>query len=115
MLGEPLEACSHHPKTGYFRDGFCKTISQDVGTHTVCAIVTEDFLAYSASKGNDLRTAIPQWNFPGLQPGDQWCLCVSRWLQAEKVGKAPKIRLAATHQKTLKYVSIEILEKYKVA
>lgn len=112
VFGEPLAPCCHNPKTGYFRDGFCKTISQDVGTHTVCAVVTKDFLEYSASKGNNLMNPMPQWNFPGLKPGDKWCLCVSRWLQAEKVGKAPKLVLAATHIKTLEYTSLEDLEKY---
>ena len=112
VFGSPLIPCCTDPVTGYFRDGFCRTVSHDVGTHTVCAIVTQEFLDYSASKGNDLMTPIPYWNFPGLQPGDQWCLCISRWLQAEKVGKAPLIKLAATHIKSLQYTSLEVLEKY---
>ena len=112
ILGLPLLPCCSNPSTGYFRDGFCRTISSDVGTHTVCAIVTQDFLDYSASRGNDLMTPIPHWNFPRLQAGDQWCLCISRWLQAEKVGKAPFIRLEATHIKSLQYTSLEMLQKY---
>ena len=86
----------------------------DSGTHTVCAIVTQEFLDYSASKGNDLMTPVPHWQFPGLKPGDHWCLCISRWLQAEKVGKAPPIVLEATHEKSLKYTSLELLKRYGI-
>ena len=114
VLGKALESCCNDPVTGYFRDGFCRTISEDTGTHTVCAIVTKEFLDYSASRGNDLMTPIPHWNFPGLKPGDKWCLCISRWLQAEKAGKAPLIYLEATHQKTLDYTTLEKLQKYAV-
>ena len=113
VLGTPLEPCCYAPMTGYFRDGFCRTIQEDTGTHVVCAIVTEDFLEYTKSKGNDLSTPLPYWNFPGLSPGDKWCLCVSRWLEAERVGKAPNILLEATHAKALQYVSLEILRKYE--
>lgn len=113
IFKQPLQACCTAPMTGYFRDGFCRTISEDTGTHTVCAIVTEEFLKYSASKGNDLMTPIPYWNFPGLKPGDKWCLCISRWLEAEKAGKAPPIILEATHLKTLKYTSLQLLQKYE--
>ena len=113
VLHTPLQLCCTAPLTGYFRDGFCKTISEDTGTHTVCAIVTKDFLEYSDSKGNNLMTPIPYWNFPGLKPGDKWCLCVSRWLEAEKAGKAPLIILEATHLKTLQYTSLELLQKYE--
>ena len=112
IYGDPLIACCSDPMTGYFRDGFCRTISEDTGTHTVCAVVTEAFLAYSASRGNDLMTPIPHWNFPGLQPGDKWCLCISRWLEAEKAGKAPPIILEATHQKSLQYASLALLQQY---
>ena len=112
IFGESLTACCSDPMTGYFRDGFCRTISEDTGTHTVCAIVTEEFLDYSASRGNNLMRPMPHWNFPGLQPGDKWCLCISRWLEAEKVGKAPPIILEATHQKTLQYASLELLQQY---
>jgi len=113
VYNKPLESCCTAPATGYFRDGFCRTASHDVGTHTVCAIVTQDFLDYSASKSNDLMTPIPQWNFPGLKAGDKWCLCISRWLQAEKVGKAPFIDLEATHIKSLQYTTLELLQKYE--
>lgn len=112
VLGTPLQICCTSPITGYFRDGFCKTRDDDYGTHTVCAIVTKDFLQYSASKGNDLITPIPYYNFPGLKPGDKWCLCVSRWLEAEKAGKAPFVILEATNLKSLEYASLELLEKY---
>ena len=115
VLGLPLLPCCSNPGTGYFRDGFCRTISQDTGTHTVCAIVTQEFLDYSASRGNDLITPVPQWQFPGLKPGDKWCLCISRWLEAEKVGKAPNIILEATHKKTLQYASLALLHLYSVS
>ena len=115
IFDEPIEECCSNPITGYFRDGFCRTISQDTGTHTVCAIVTQEFLDYSASRGNDLITPVPQWQFPGLKPGDKWCLCISRWLEAEKVGKAPNIILEATHKKTLQYASLALLHLYSVS
>ena len=114
VFGNPLISCCTNPATGYLRDGFCRTISQDSGTHTVCAVVTQEFLNFSASKGNNLMTPIPHWQFPGLQPGDKWCLCISRWLEAEKAGKAPPIILEATHQKTLQYTSLEVLQPYAV-
>lgn len=112
VFGEPLQICCTDPLTGYFRDGLCRTISEDTGTHTVCAIMTAEFLRFSASVGNDLITPIPYYQFPGLKAGDKWCLCVSRWIQAEKAGKAPKIILEATHEKTLKYATLETLVKY---
>ena len=112
VLGEPLEICCTNPLTGYFRDGLCRTVFQDTGTHTVCAIMTDEFLKFSASKGNDLITPIPQYQFPGLKAGDKWCLCVMRWLQAEKSGKAPKLILEATHEKTLDYTSLSVLLNY---
>lgn len=112
VFGEPLEVCCTDPRTGYFRDGFCRTTAQDTGTHTVCAIMTEEFLMFSASKGNDLITPHPYFQFPGLKAGDKWCLCVTRWLQAEKAGKAPKLILEATHEKTLDYTSLDLLVRY---
>ena len=112
IFGEPLQSCCSKPMTGYFRDGLCRTISDDTGTHTVCAIMTKDFLEFSALKGNDLITPMPYYQFPGLKEGDKWCLCVSRWIEAEKEGKAPKLILEATHEKTLEYTSIETLIKY---
>ena len=114
VLGNQLISCCINPITGYFRDGLCRTISQDTGTHTVCASVTQEFLEYSASRGNDLITPVPDWKFPGLKAGDKWCLCISRWLDAEKVGKAPPIILEATHEKTLQYASLELLQNYAV-
>lgn len=113
VLGTALESCCDNPATGYFRDGFCRTIQEDSGTHVVCAIVTEDFLEFTKARGNDLSTPIPHWNFPGLQPGSKWCLCISRWLEAERAGKAPFVVLEATHQKALDYTSLELLIKYK--
>lgn len=114
VLGSPLENCSCDPMTGYFRDGKCNTTENDVGTHVVCAIMTKEFLEYSRSKGNDLITPIPQWNFPGLQIGDKWCLCVSRWKQAEIAAVAPPVDLKATHQVALKFVSLDKLKEYRV-
>ncbi|AWH75179.1 DUF2237 domain-containing protein [Dokdonia sp. Dokd-P16] len=112
ILGSSLIGCCSDPMTGYFRDGYCRTASIDNGTHVVCAIMTEEFLAYTKLKGNDLSTPIPQWNFPGLKPGDGWCLCILRWLEAEKAGVAPLVKLAATDQKALEYTTIDMLEKY---
>ena len=112
VFGEPLQMCCTNPMTGYFRDGVCRTISEDRGTHTVCAIMTNDFLAFSALQGNDLVTPMPYYEFPGLKEGDKWCLCVSRWIEAEKEGKAPKVILEATHEKTLEYTTIETLIKH---
>ena len=109
VFGEPLEPCCKSPMTGYFRDGFCRTVSQDTGTHTVCAIMTDEFLIFSESKGNNLITPIPYYQFPGLKAGDKWCLCVTRWLQAERSGKAPKLILEATHEKTLDYAPLALL------
>ena len=112
VFGEPLQICCTKPMTGYFRDGLCRTISEDRGTHTVCAIMTDDFIAYSALQGNDLSTPMPYYEFPGLKEGDKWCLCVSRWVEAEKAGKAPKVILEATHEKTLEYTTIDTLIKH---
>ena len=113
VLGTKLEPCCTDPVTGYFRDGFCRTISQDAGTHVVCAIMTTEFLAYTKSKGNDLSTPKPQWQFPGLVAGSKWCLCISRWLAAEKAGFAPKVILEGTSQKALDYTSLELLKQYE--
>ena len=112
VFGESLEMCCSSPMTGYFRDGLCRTISEDTGTHTVCAIMTDEFLQFSASMGNDLITPIPYYQFPGLKAGDKWCLCVTRWIQAEKAGKAPNLILEATHEKTLNYTELDTLVKY---
>ena len=112
VFGEPLEICCLKPITGYFRDGSCRTDNEDIGTHTVCAVMTEDFLRFSAQMGNDLSTPIPYYKFPGLKEGDKWCLCVNRWIEAEKAGKAPKLILEATHEKTLEYKKLDLLVKY---
>ena len=113
VFGEKLHICCTSPMTGYFRDGSCRTIGEDIGTHTVCAIMTDEFLSFSASRGNDLITPAPHYQFPGLKAGDKWCLCVSRWIEAHKAGCAPKVILEATNLKTLDYVSFETLLEYK--
>ncbi len=109
VLGDPLAPCCFNPMTGYYRDGFCHTIDEDNGSHTVCAIMTDDFLTFSKSQGNDLSTPRPEFGFPGLKAGDKWCVCVSRWEEAFVVGKAPKVALEATHERALDVVSIEEL------
>ena len=98
--------------TGYFRDGFCNTCPSDVGSHTVCAQVTEDFLEYTKSQGNDLSTPMPAYGFPGLKPGDGWCLCASRWLEAQREGHAPYVKLESTHANALDTIPLEILKQY---
>ncbi|TMM59583.1 DUF2237 domain-containing protein [Maribacter algarum] len=112
VLGGELESCCFEPKTGFYRDGFCKTGADDYGTHVVCAEMTDEFLAFTKTKGNDLSTPKPEWRFPGLKAGDKWCLCILRWLEAEKAGKAPKINLKSTHEKALEYTSLEKLKAY---
>ena len=114
VLGEPIGSCSHDPITGFFRDGCCNTGPLDVGMHTVCAVMTEDFLAYSKSAGNDLSTPHPEFGFPGLKAGDQWCLCAARWEQAREAGKAPKVRLAATNLATLNICQLNDLKAHAV-
>jgi uncharacterized protein len=104
-----LLPCSSEPLTGFFRDGCCATGSEDVGSHTVCAVVTAEFLRFSAAAGNDLSTPRPQWGFAGLSPGDRWCVCASRWLEALDAGCAPPIVLAATHARALEVLSIDAL------
>lgn len=109
VFGSELATCSESPKTGFYRDGCCNTGPQDKGIHTVCAVMTDEFLEFSKSRGNDLSTPKPQWNFPGLKAGDSWCLCAARWLEAYKAGKAPKVKLEATHEKTLDIVAMDML------
>ncbi|MEM1298628.1 MAG: DUF2237 domain-containing protein, partial [Pseudomonadota bacterium] len=104
-----LELCSMNPRTGFLRNGCCDTCAEDQGSHTVCAIMTAEFLAFSKSVGNDLSTPMPQFGFDGLKPGDQWCLCAGRFLQAYEAGQAPKVRLRSTHRKALEIVPIEAL------
>ncbi len=115
VLGTALKPCCNDPATGYFRDGFCRTIQEDSGTHILCAVVTQEFLDFTKSRGNDLSTPIPQFNFPGLKAGSKCCLCISRWLESERAGKAPFVVLEATHQKALEYTTLELLQKYEVA
>jgi uncharacterized protein (DUF2237 family) len=113
VLGGPLETCSTDPMTGFFRDGCCNTAPMDGGVHTVCATMTAEFLAHSKYLGNDLSTPRPEYSFPGLKPGDDWCLCAARFLQAHEEGVAPRIRLAATHARTLDIVPMDVLEQYR--
>ena len=112
ILGGPLELCCSDPVTGFFRDGFCNTSAQDVGTHVICAVVTEDFLTYTKAQGNDLSTPRPEFGFPGLKPGDGWCLCALRWKQAHEAGVAPLIKPASTHAKTLDIIPLEVMQGY---
>lgn len=112
VLGGTLEHCSSDPLTGFFRDGACNTCAEDSGSHTVCAVMTAEFLAYSKYVGNDLSTPRPEFGFAGLKPGDQWCLCAARFLQAHDEGCAPNVKLAATHQRALDIVPLRILTEY---
>jgi uncharacterized protein len=114
VLGEPLEPCSTDPITGFFRNGTCDTCPQDQGSHTVCAVMTADFLVFSRSVGNDLSTPHPQFGFAGLSPGDQWCLCAARFLQAYQAGRAPRIRLRSTHRRALEIVPLDVLREFAV-
>jgi uncharacterized protein (DUF2237 family) len=114
VLGEPLEACSLKPMTGFFRDGCCNTGAEDVGSHTVCAVMTAEFLAFSKSAGNDLSTPMPAFGFPGLKPGDRWCLCAPRWQEAFEEGHAPRVVLRATHQGALDYCSLADLKRFAI-
>ncbi|MEH1853039.1 MAG: DUF2237 domain-containing protein [Nostoc sp.] len=107
-----LEACCTSPMTGFYRDGFCRTGGQDFGSHVVCAQVTSEFLEFTKSQGNDLSTAVPDFNFPGLKPGDRWCLCASRWQEALEAGVAPPVILSATHARALEVVSLDELKKH---
>ena len=112
VLGGELESCSVSPLTGWFRDGCCNTDERDQGLHTVCAVLTAEFLDFSKSVGNDLSTPRPEYGFPGLNPGESWCLCAGRWEEARLAGCAPKVKLAATHAATLAVVRLEDLSAY---
>lgn len=109
MVGGKLLECSSEPLTGFYRDGCCATGPEDEGSHTVCAIVNQEFLGFSKQAGNDLSTPHPQWGFPGLKPGDRWCLCAARWAEADDAGCAPPVLLASTHERALEVVPIERL------
>jgi len=109
ILGETLVPCGMDPITGFYRDGCCDTGPEDVGSHTVCVSVTDEFLTYTASVGNDLSTPMPAYGFPGLKEGDRWCLCASRWLQAHEAGFAPRVFMQATHEAALRIIPMDVL------
>ncbi|RCL46077.1 MAG: DUF2237 domain-containing protein [Candidatus Thioglobus sp.] len=112
VFGEPIKQCSCDPMTGYFRDGSCNTEQDDVGSHTLCAQMTQQFLDFSVAQGNDLVTPQPEYGFPGLQVGDRWCVCASRWKQAQQANAAPKVIMEATNQAVLDIVSLDVLKQY---
>jgi len=114
VLGEPLEICSIKPMTGFYRDGCCNTGRGDIGSHTVCTVMTLAFLDFSKSRGNDLSTPIPEFGFPGLKPGDRWCLCAPRWQEAFEANQAPRVVLRATHEAALAYCSLGDLKRFAV-
>jgi uncharacterized protein len=112
VFGTPLESCGTDPLTGFYRDGCCETGPDDLGVHTVCVVATEEFLAFSRSAGNDLSSPRPEFRFPGVRPGDRWCVCASRWREAWQAGKAPPVVLTATHEATLEFVPLSVLVKH---
>lgn len=114
VFSEPLELCGADPVTGFLRDGKCNTCKEDTGSHTVCVEVTRAFLEFSRFRGNDLSTPMPEYNFPGLQPGDSWCLCAGRWLEAAEINMAPKVHLKRTHIRALDIVPFALLKKHAV-
>jgi uncharacterized protein len=114
VFGEPLESCSERPLTGFFRDGCCNTGAQDAGSHTVCVEVTREFLEFSRFRGNDLSTPRPELAFPGLRPGDRWCLCAARWLEAHEHDVAPRVVLKGTHLRALDLVPLALLREFAV-
>ncbi|KEZ78760.1 DUF2237 family protein [Salinisphaera hydrothermalis] len=114
VLGEPLRGCCSAPITGFYRDGFCHTGPEDAGRHVVCAVMTDAFLAFSASRGNDLSTPRPEFDFPGLDAGDRWCLCAARWVEAFEAGTAPRVVLTATHEAALEIVSLADLKSHAI-
>ncbi|MCE8509364.1 DUF2237 domain-containing protein [Ruegeria pomeroyi] len=114
VLGGALAPCSTDPVTGFFRDGHCNTCAQDQGSHTVCAVMTAEFLAYSKYVGNDLSTPRPEFGFAGLRPGDRWCLCAARFMQAADEGCGPQVHLEATHRRALEIVPLEVLERHAI-
>jgi uncharacterized protein (DUF2237 family) len=114
VFGEPLDICSIKPMSGFYRDGCCNTGKEDIGSHTVCVVMTAEFLEFSKSRGNDLSTPIPELGFPGLKPGDRWCLCAPRWQEAFKASQAPRVVLRATHEAALAYCSLADLKRLAV-
>jgi hypothetical protein len=114
VLGGLLGSCSEAPITGFFRDGCCNTSDEDLGSHTICVVLTADFLAFSKARGNDLSTPRPEFGFPGLKPGDRWCLCAARWREALQAGKAPRVVLNATNEAALLIVSLDDLKRHAI-
>ena len=114
VLGEPLDTCSIKPMSGFYRDGCCNTGKEDIGSHTVCVVMTSEFLEFSKSRGNDLSTPLPELGFPGLKPGDRWCLCAPRWQEAFEANQAPRVVLRATHEAALAYCSLADLKRFAV-
>ena len=114
VYGKEIETCCDNPITGFFRNGLCDTCKEDLGVHTVCILATEDFLNFSKMVGNDLSTPNPEYDFPGVKPGDRWCLCALRWQEAYDQGKAPPVFLESTHEKTLKLVDFHLLQKFAI-
>ncbi len=114
VLGQDLEICSCEPMTGFSRDGYCKMFDFDPGQHTLCALMTNEFLVFSKEQGNDLSTPRPEYNFPGLKEGDKWCLCVLRWVEAFKAGMAPPVYLEATHESALLHVALDDLKRFQL-
>ena len=112
VYGEPLAACSEEPLTGFFRDGQCNTCKEDIGSHTVCIKVSSEFLEFSRLAGNDLSTPAPQFGFAGLQPGDSWCLCAARWLEAYEKDRAPRVHMTRTHIRALEVIPLALLKEY---
>jgi uncharacterized protein (DUF2237 family) len=112
VLGSPLELCSCEPMTGWFRDGSCRTDGADLGRHSVCCVINERFLSYSKAQGNDLSTPAPHYGFPGLRPGDHWCVCAPRWLEAHQDGMAPQVRLEATEASALELIPLALLQQF---
>ncbi|WP_434547893.1 DUF2237 family protein [Salinisphaera dokdonensis] len=114
VLGEPLAGCCDAPLTGFYRDGYCRTGTADIGRHVVCAVVTDDFLEFSASRGNDLATPHPEFDFPGLKAGDRWCLCADRWAEAHEAGVAPRVALTATDEAALEIIDMADLKAHAI-
>ena len=114
VLGEPLDLCGDNPMTGFFRDGKCNTCNEDVGVHTVCIEASIEFLEYSRFKGNDLSTPAPEYGFEGVKPGDTWCLCAARWLEAYNENRAPRVYITRTHKRSLEIIPFELLKQFAI-
>lgn len=114
VLGTELQTCSTDPMTGFYRDGCCNTGAGDAGVHVVCAEMTAEFLEFSKARGNDLSTPVPMYQFPGLKPGDHWCLCAQRWQEAFEAGKAPRVKLESTHMSAIEFCDLDALKKHAI-